>query len=304
MNKVKFFIFSYNRGPHLRNCVESVERCAKHSDIVIYDDASCDIETQDILKDLALRHEVRIMNDKMSINQHGSLYSNMQHAIDSVKGDEIIFFLQDDTQLVRDIRSEDMDFIKHYFEAFPKTGFIAPVFQKQITRKKVLDKFLYNEDKDVYFCEHESKKEVAGTYYSDISITTSKRLRDNNWKFFSGEYENEVQAKALFDKMGYTYAPLAMWLPNAPVYRNKKKSLAFRIAERINKSGLYPFCIMAEEEVERMCSRPVDQLPIAENHLSIKYKELREPWIFHPLRRSRLLRRLEKIETFFKRMTR
>ena len=302
MDNVIIFIFSYNRGPHLKNCVESIERCASSAEVVVYDDASNDPETQAILQDIARRHEVRIIHDKKSVNAHGSLYTNMQHAISSIEDDKIIFFLQDDTQLIREIRPDDIAFIENYFSNFSDTGFLAPVFQKKIVRKKVLDRFLYNHEKKVYFCEHVSKKEVAGTYYSDISITTSKRLKEVDWKFYSGEYENEVQAKKSFTKMGYMYAPLAMWLPNAPAYRNKKKGRVFAFAEKINKAGLYPYRDMTESEVETMCERPVNALPIAENHLSIRDKHLTMPWIFHPLHRSRVLRRLEKIENSLKRI--
>lgn len=302
MDNVIFFIFSYNRGPHLKNCIESIEQCAKSAEIVVYDDASNDPETQAILQDIGLRHEVRIIHDKKSVNAHGSLYTNMQHAISSVEDDKIIFFLQDDTQLIREIRSEDVDFINGYFEEFPNTGFIAPVFQKKIVRKKVLDRFIYNKEKRVYLCEHVSKKEVAGTYYSDISITTSKRLKEADWKFYSGEYDNEVQAKEKFTKMGYMHAPIAMWLPNAPAYRNKKKGMVFSFAEKINKAGLYSYNYMTENEVKKLCERPSDELPMAESHLSIRDKRLTMPWIFHPLHRSKILRRLEKIEISFKRI--
>ncbi|HET8800823.1 MAG TPA: glycosyltransferase family 2 protein [Marinobacter sp.] len=297
-----FFVFSYNRGPHLKNCIDSIEACAPGHRVVIYDDASEDPETQRILAELAQRHEVRSRDDKTSADQHGALYTNMQRAIESVEGDEVLCFLQDDTQLVRPIDDQDLAFISDYFERFPNAGFLAPVFQKRITRQRTLDRFVFHPDRGVYVCEHRSKKQVAGVYYSDISLTTSQRLRAVDWQFIPGEFDNELRARKNFMEMGYLFAPFAMWLPNPPAYRNKKKSLAFRIAEVVNKAGLYPFRIMAPEDVARLRAHPENRVAIAEDHLSVTVEGLRSPWIFHPLRRSRLLRKLDRFEAFLKRL--
>jgi glycosyltransferase involved in cell wall biosynthesis len=297
-----FFVFSYNRGPHLKNCVESIERCAPGSGIVVYDDQSDDPETKRILDEIARRHEVRSSADRTSREQHGALYANMQSAIESVPDDRILFFIQDDTQLVRPLTPDDEDFIRGYFKNHSRAGFLSPVFQKRITRQSTLNRFQYNRDRGVYNYEYRSRKKVAGVYYSDVSITMSSRLREINWKFLAGEYANELQAKANFLEMGYLYAPFVMWLPNPPAYRNKKKSLAFRIAEKINKAGFYPYKTMRETDIERLKNRAPSQVPIAEDFLEVSVPGLKAPWIFHPLRRSRLLRKLDKLESLGKRL--
>lgn len=295
-----FFLFSYNRGPLLKNCVDSIEHCAPDARLVVYDDNSNDPETREILADIGKAHEVRSAGDKKSTSQHGALYTNMQRAIDSVSGDDTIFFIQDDAQLIRPITPEDLAFIERYFARNPRAGFLAPVFQKRITKQRTLDRFVYDPEREVYICRHRSRVEVAGVYYSDISITTRRRLREFDWRFISGEYENELQAKGKFLEMGYLYAPLAMQLPNAPAYRNKKKTLAFQIAEKINKSGLYRFHYMTDAAIARLTSRPTEQVPIAEDFLETA-PVLRKPWIFHPLKRSRVLRRLDRLEQFLRR---
>lgn len=293
-----FFVFSYNRGPHLKNCIESIEACAAEHQIVVYDDASNDPETQQILSEIGKRHEVRTRDDKASGDQHGALYTNMQRAIESVEGDSLVCFLQDDTQLVRKIDDQDIRFMEGYFEKFPNAGFLAPVFQKRITRQRTLDRFVYHEDRGVYVCEHRSRKQVAGVYYSDISVTRIDRLRNVNWRFVPGEFANEQQARTNFLEMGYLYAPFAMWLPNPPAYRNKKKSFTFRLAEIVNKAGFYPFAIMNKGAVRRLRTRPTSQVPIAEDYLEVTVPGLRSPWIYDPLRRYRILRKLAKFEAF------
>jgi len=297
-----FFVFSYNRGPHLKNCVESIETCAPDHRIIVYDDASNDPETKNILSDIETRHEVRQRDDKGSGNQHGALYTNMQKAIESVEEDCLICFLQDDTQLVRHVDEHDIHFMENYFDTFPDAGFLAPVFQKKITRQRTLDRFVYREDRGVYVCEHRSRKQVAGVYYSDISVTRSDRLRSTKWQFIPGEFENEQQAKANFLEMGYLFSPFAMWLPNPPAYRNKKKSFTFKLAEIVNKAGFYPFRIMDSSTVESLKARPTTQVPIAEDYLSVAVEGLKSPWIYDPLRRYRVLRKLAKLEAFLNRI--
>ncbi|PAV25877.1 hypothetical protein CF392_08775 [Tamilnaduibacter salinus] len=290
------FVFSYNRGPHLHNCIASIERCAPGHRIVVFDDNSTDPETLDVLKTIRENHEVYSGAEKKGDQQHGGLYANMQRAFDMTSAQELVLFLQDDTQMVRPLSESDLDTLWDYFDRFPKAGFLSPAFRCGITRKRVLNRFIYQPERNVYFCEHHSHKAQAGIYYSDISVTRSDRLRSVGWTFKPDEYENERQCRANFDKMGYMYAPFAMWLPNAPAYRFKDKSFLFQLGERINQSGLYPYKIMDEAAVARLKSRPGPELAIAENHLSIDGKALKKPWIFDPLRRPRWLRRIAKID--------
>lgn len=298
---MRFFVFSYNRGPHLENCIRSIEACAPGSKIDIYDDNSSDRETVEILDKLNKSHDVHQPSSNNTLGQHGGLYHNMQSAIDSIpeKDNQVICFLQDDTQLVRKIEQCDLDFISNYFDDNKTAGFLAPVFQKNITRAKTMKRFSYNSQNQVFQWEDNNRKAVAGVYYSDISITTGERLRNVGWSFSCDEYENELQAKKHFMKMGYLCAPFAMWLPNPPAYRNKKKSITFRLAEKINKAGLYPFNYMSSEKVTKL--RAMSDIPaIDEEHLQVSDKTLTSPWIYHPLRRSRVLRKMEKLESLIR----
>lgn len=291
------FVFSYNRGPHLQNCIASIERCAPGKRVVVFDDNSTDSETLDILDTIRKNHEVYGGDGKINDQQHGGLYGNMQRAFDMTSDRELVVFLQDDTQLVRPISEQDLDGLWSYFDRYTDAGFLSPAFRCGITRKRVLKRFIYQPDRNVYFCHHQSHKQQAGVYYSDISITRSDRLRSVGWRFKSDEFENELQAKANFERMGYMFAPFAMWLPNAPAYRFKDKGFLYRLGERLNKSGLYPYKIMDHNDIRRLGSRPGHELAIAENFLSIDGKELKKPWIFDPLRRPRWLRRIAKIDS-------
>lgn len=293
-----FFVFSYNRGPFLRNCVESIERCAPDAGITVYDDESDDPETVQILRLLSARYNV-VHGKHDAANPHGGLYSNMQAAYDSLDNEHIVCFLQDDTQLVRPITADDMAFIERYFSEHPECGFLAPVFLRRITKQKTLARFEYDPGYGVYFCRHQNDK-CAGVYYSDIFVSTAERLREAGWRFQQSELENEQQARECFGEMGYMYAPFMMWLPNGPAFRNREKPLAYRLAEKQNRCGCYPFRYMAEHDIERLKGRPPSERPIAEDFLDTVDTGLEKPWIYHPLKRSRLLRKFYKIESFIR----
>lgn len=301
-NDVIFFVFSYNRGPHLWNCVQSIEHCAPGKKIIVFDDNSDDPETVSILKQIESKHEIFSTERDVNTSQHGALYVNMQRALDMTEDGKILMsFLQDDTQMVRPLTDSDIADLSNYFDHNPYAGFLSPVFRCAITRQKVHDRLRYQPEKNVYYYDRQSRKPIAGVYYSDISITRADRLKSVNWIFEMDEYSNEKQAERNFERMGYVFVPFAMWLPNGPAYRFKKKSLTFRLGEYLNASGLYPYEIMDQPTVDRLSERPTEEKAIAENYLSIRgNKQPRQPWIFSPTRRPKWLRKAEKWEKFFR----
>lgn len=295
------FVFSFNRGPYLANCIASIERCAPQAEVTIYDDASDDPETLRVLEQLGER--CRIVRRKESTKaRHGSLYDNMQDALDSIGDDRIIAFLQDDTQMIRPFDDADRAFIDGYFERHEDAAFLAPVFLRGTIRPKRLADFQYDAAEQVY-CFVQDGQKVAGTYYSDIALLHTGRLRAAGWRFHADEFENELQAQQHFGRMGYLRDPFAMWVPNARAYRNRSKTLAFRLGERFSRSGLYPLQIMDPPAVAAMRQRDAaNDKPLPERFLSLADGQtLPEPWPFNPLKRSRLLRRLNEFEEWMKR---
>jgi glycosyltransferase involved in cell wall biosynthesis len=168
-----FFVFSYNRGPHLKNCVESIETCAPDHRIIVYDDASNDPETKNILSDIETRHEVRQRDDKGSGDQHGALYTNMQRAIKSVEEDCLICFLQDDTQVVRPILERETRFWSQLFADNPSLGFIQPCFTLATTEQR--RPFRVPETDNSRLLYREDRGQSAGIHYSDLLITSPTR---------------------------------------------------------------------------------------------------------------------------------
>lgn len=292
---MNFYIFSFNRGQFLENCVASVEQHAPDSRIFIYDDQSDDPETISVLERLSRKHNV-ISNNPSGCDKHGGLHANMQAAFNAMPDDELFCFLQDDMQIVRDITSDDISYVREFFIRCPNAGFLHPGFLKGCNRER--NRLIYYDAvSGVYFCG--PNRHSAGTYFSDILISNSSRLRSYAWQFDQIEAESEKQAKVHFTEMGFMFNPFVMWLPSVPAYRGKKKTFALRYAEKMSKSGFYPFLSMTEAEVTRLTMRDSSVLPVAEDFLKCTNADIRKPWIYYPLQKTRLLKFLNRLELIF-----
>ncbi|MCR9089823.1 glycosyltransferase family A protein [Algiphilus sp.] len=297
------FVFSFNRGPYLENCIASIAHCAPDAEVTIYDDASDDPETLRVLERLEARCRI-VRRTQSTKARHGSLYGNMQAALDSVTDGRVIAFLQDDTQMIRPFEEADRQFVARHFERHPDAAFLAPVFLRGTIRPRRLAQFEYDIEAQVYRFVQDGQK-VAGTYYSDIALIHTGRLHAIDWRFQGDEFENELQAQRHFGRMGYMRDPFAMWVPNARAYRNRSKTLAFRLGEHFSRSGLYPLHILEREAVAAMRQRDAaTEKPLPERFLRLAEGNLPEPWPFNPLKRSRLLRRLNEFEEWLKRLRR
>lgn len=293
---MKFFIFSYNRGEYLENCVSSIEHCSPGADIVIYDDDSTDSHTRTVLSEVARQHAV-VSSNRREGHKHGGLYANMQMAYESLSDNELFCFLQDDSQLVRELTRQDVEFIEERFRENVSLGFISPTFVRGISRqKKGAGRFRFDEQQGLFFLENTSRS--AGSHYSDILISNAGRLRENDWSFLSGEPANQQQAMAKFASMGYLRTPFAMWLPYGKAYRGKKRTFALKVAEKRRRCGFYPFYYLTDEQVSRLRKSCPPDIPIAEQYLDNINPQLARPWIYNPLQGSAWLKHLNNIESF------
>ncbi|MGM0812712.1 MAG: glycosyltransferase [Pseudomonadota bacterium] len=298
-DNLRFFVFSYNRGQFLANCVHSIERSAPGAPIVVFDDCSSDPATCAVLEDIAIRHRV-VRAGETTRHKLGGLYGNMQAALESAADNEFVCFTQDDTQMVRALSDEDYRTIAACFAARPELGFLSPAFIRGISRRgrRRID-FGYDARLQL-FCPRPSRRS-AGVHYSDICLSRADRLRAAGWRFRIGEPANSAQAAMHFGPMGYLRCPFLMWLPNGPAYRGKTKTLALRWAERRRRCGFHPFRDLDPAVVERLRHAPAPLLPVAEDFLTIADGELDKPWVYDPLQGASLLKHLNRGELFLKR---
>lgn len=298
LQTLQFALFSFNRGNFLQHCVDSIERFAPGCSVHIIDDASDDPDTCRIIQSLSQRHRITIVG-KTGETKHGGLYANMQRALDCAEADQPLCFMQDDTQLVRPLTSEDIAAVDRFFTHLPGAAFLSPTFIRRSSKARPVDALTFDTGAGVYWPQHTRQK--AGVHYSDIVITLPSRLHRVGWQFQAGEPANEQQARANFGRMGILFAPFAMWLPLVPTFRGKGKTLALRLGERRSSCGFHPIAPMNPSAVNAMRCREPAAFPYAEDFLSVIGRELDVPWRFNGLQGQRALKWLNSLEVRWRR---
>lgn len=294
---MRFVVCSYNRGAFLQHCIETIERCAPGYAVTVMDDSSDDPETINILDTLAARHEV-ISSASLSGHKHGGLYDNMQAALER-SDEELICFLQDDTQLVRPLEPRDEDDLQAAFESAPDLAFVSPCFVRGIALKHKQDRdFRFDAVTGLWYWH--PQKRSTGSYYSDVVVAHRSRLQGAGWRFEQGESANDRQARRAFRRMGHMAAPFAMWLPNVPTYRGKRKTLALRWAETWRGSGMHPIRLLEAEQAAGLRASRDRAPPLAENWLGLEGSEQSRPWIFDPMQGASWLKHLDRLERWLR----
>lgn len=291
-------IFSFNRGSFLQNCLQSVLHYAPGCTVTIVDDNSTDPQTLDTLKNLP--DNVTLLQPRNSTdNRHGGLYNNMQLALERAADSEHLLFLQDDMQLVRPLTATDYQYIEQYYQQFPRAAFLNPVFLKGQRRKRDQRITRLDPDFPVYFRHYPQKKHPRGLSYADVVIAKVSRLRKANWHFSRSEIDNALTAQQHFGSMGFMLHPFAMFLPQVPVYRGKRKSFAVTLAEK--RSGTEPkvFTAMTEQQLQLFLQRDPQQLPVAEQFLRCNDIKVKQPFQYSAVNAYPLLRVLHAIEQWF-----
>ncbi|WGL15995.1 glycosyltransferase family A protein [Microbulbifer bruguierae] len=288
------FVFSYNRGPFLENCIASIEACAPQCRLTVIDDGSDDPETRQVLAGIAERHQV-IDKTAHSAHKLGGLYANMQAAYEMVANDELMCFLQDDTQMVRPLTEGDLQSLRQNFDRQPDLGFVSPAFVRGFSlRKKANRDFRFDRERDFWFWY--PRKRSTGTWFSALLIADPRRLRQLNWQFEVGESVNNRKASQMFCRMARMRVPFAMWLPNGRAYRGKQKSLALRFGEWSRHCGLYPLQLMSTAEVEELANCEPARLPVAEDFLRLVHGKVPTPWVYDPMQGAGWLKLLDRME--------
>jgi glycosyltransferase involved in cell wall biosynthesis len=290
--KLEVFVFSYNRGKYLRNCLQSLQRHAPACPVTVVDDGSGDRETRAVLDEY--RQSARIVvNDGSAASSLGGLYGNMNWAL-SVATAEWALFIQDDMQLVRDIASADFDHIDRFFRAYPEAIEFQPCFAKGSTRAVVGDGLAVDENVPVYLRDTTKSNRA---YFSAVGIFHVERVRERGITLLDSEAKNETFIAEVAAPIGLSPYPFMMWLPFAESVKFRRKGLLQRYAEWRAKAGLYPFRALTEEEVQQLFRRDLAELPYAEKLLSLESERSdNETWMYAVVRHYRLPRKMLKLQ--------
>lgn len=293
------YVFSFNRGPFLRHCIESVREHAPDLPLTVVDDSSTDQETREVLA--SLPEMVRVLRpDSTGEGRHGGLYANMQLALEDCRENHLLF-LQDDMQLVRALRPEDLDYFDAFFAHYPKAAFLNPVFLKgqRVRRDRRITRLAG--EFPVYFRNYPQKSHPRGLSYSDAVVADVGRLRRAGWQFSSSEVENAWQAQQLFGAMGFMAHPFVMFLPQVPVYRGRRTTWAVAFAERLGGVDPKGFETLRGLELETFLQRDLAELPVAERYLRCTDPSVPLPFQYSAVNAFPLLRIAHKFEQWLRR---
>src|SRR5690554_5863930 len=181
-----FCIFSFNRGQYLQNCVDSIEYCAPFARIAVFDDNSYDERTQEVLKEIAEKHTV-IQPGHQSQRRLGGLYGNMQSALDYAANEDLVCYLQDDTQMVRPLTQADIASINGLFDGDEQIGFVSPCFLRARNRQRDIASMSFDAQRQIYF--RQGTKQSSGQHFSALLIMRPSRL------LRSEEHTSELQSR-------------------------------------------------------------------------------------------------------------
>lgn len=252
----RVFVFSFNRGQFLQNCVSSIEACLPATSITIIDDRSTDPRTVQVLRSLAARYEIlQSSPDALTEHKTGGLSGGMNLAMSIAKarGNEYVLFLQDDMQLVRPVLPRDLKAIESYFQSVPNTIQISSNFGRALSAPDFFDKFDVHLEASCYL--RKPGMETGKSGFSDTGIFSVSRYSQLFESFVLGELGNSQKAVQRGLRCGRSLYPFSSWLPYPTSYRGKHRSFQHRFFEYFGRSGYYPIDIMTESSVERLFAR-------------------------------------------------
>lgn len=275
---LNIFVFSFNRGIFLENCLTSIERCAGELQTIIIDDGSTDPETIKALSKLSEKYEVIYPKEGQGERKTGGLYGNMNHAmaLSRQRGFKRVLFLQDDMQLVRKLKQQDFDLIDRFFLVNKNCIQLQTCFRRSETKENLEAACYVDTSKTalLVYDEMESGKDN----FSATGIFDVGRSRDLIGSFVVGEGANSTLCRAKGIKKAYSLYPFMNWLPYPPSYRGKVRSFAHRIVERLGGSGFHPIEYMTETDVGSFINRNPLSIPVAESWLTSKTSPRDDRW--------------------------
>lgn len=273
---MEIFVFSYNRGKYLRNCLESLVRHAPDLPVTVVDDGSVDPATKEVLEEYAATMTI-VSRDGTGIDVSlGGLYANMNWAAHKSRA-ELGLFMQDDMQLVRDITADDHEHIARFFEHYKDAIEFHTCFTKSSTKISVNDGLKLDPEVPVYF------RDVGRTrrgWHSDVGVFHIARMRERGIELRESESQNELYLQTVVSQMGFSPWPFMMWLPFPESVKFRRKGLLQRYAEWRAGSGLYPYNPMNAEQIRRLFDRPLEEQPIAETYLTPALSPPSDKWMY------------------------
>lgn len=262
------YVFSFNRGEFLENCIKSIQTCAPGTRVTILDDNSTDSYTLAVLS--ALQNGVRIIlpqNDQTE-TKTGGLYGNMNVALEIAEESkcEYALFIQDDMQLVRPLQPVDLEMIQSFFELNTKAIQYQTCFRRRDTCDRLKQIAFLDASKTAFLLPDYA--EEGKDNFSATGVFHIRRVKECLGSFAVGEGANSKLCREIGIKKGLASYPFMNWLPYPSSFRGKKRSFSHSVIERLGGAGFHPIEIMSNEEADILLGKDPNLIPVAEDWLS------------------------------------
>jgi hypothetical protein len=291
---IEVAIFSYNRPEYLKNAVDSVVRHLPDVLLRVYDDCSDDPAMLAYLATLgdSVVRRVSTLHDR-----HGGLYANMNIALARAER-PFLMMLQDDMQVVRPFGTDDFAALERLFDSHPQRAFVCPMFMKGDRKRRFRRELVAEPALRAYISPVviDATAKTCLSYF-DVHIAHVLRLRKAGWRYLeAGEGRNRDNARVQFGAMPMLGDPFVFFCPEVPFFRNRRQSLAARLAGRYVGRHVKSFADMSETDTAAFKSRDLATWPFAEDFLLPNDPNVVRPFVYKDVNARFWLNALHKIE--------
>ena len=272
------FVFSFNRGIFLENCLHSIEQCLNGVKTVIVDDNSTDPDTRERLSKLSERYEIFHPRPHEAEIKTGGLYANMNYALHVAhsRGISRVLFIQDDMQLVRKVGRRDFELIDRLFAQNENCIQFQTCFRRSDTTKMLEESCHVDVSKSALMIKNDMEK--GKDNFSATGVFDVERTRRLLGSFVVGEGANSSLCRERGIKKPYSLFPFMNWLPYPSSYRGKVRTIRHRVVEYLGGSGFHPIDYMEDTDIDRLFSRDPLSIPVAEEWLLSKSAPRNDLW--------------------------
>ncbi|MGC9418249.1 MAG: glycosyltransferase [Rhodovulum sp.] len=241
---LSIFVFSYNRGVFLKNCLNSVFECNEGKfPVFVIDDNSNDPEVNSALKDAVSEFGVEVVKNNRNDREFktGGLCGSMNTAMKIAQEQRCKYalFIQDDMQFLRGVETKDVENFGSYFAANPQSLQLTLCFFPRLGHLERGGEVVLDPSKVAW--RRLPKYEGGKSHFSDVGLFHVERFFQYLGRFEPGEEVNSARCADAGLYRGLYRAPIMHWLPFPKSFRGGKRSLLHSFLEDLCGAGFHPY---------------------------------------------------------------
>lgn len=250
-NQLQVFVFSFNRGDSLRDCLNSIRENLPNCPVTVYDDGSTSRETISALVEWSGIIPIHRRPPQVGTGRVGRLHENMSEALDQAKsvGATYALMLQDDMQVVRSLVPKDTAYIDHYFRANPQAAELIVHFHTR-ERQDPDSEWILDSSQTASLSQNGPQ-----TSYLATGLFHVERAHQRLSPLERTERLNAEKAAELGMTAGFYRYPFTMFMPFPKTFRNGKRKIFLWATETLAGSGVHPYVSMKEKEIAKLFRR-------------------------------------------------